>query len=53
MTTYNPNQDLVNINAYIIFGEILSILSHDIEWKRNSDPDQGTLLFYKFAKIER
>ena len=25
--------DLVNINVYIKFGEILSICSQDIEWK--------------------
>ena len=42
LTAYNPNQDFVNINAYILFGEILSILSHDSEWKRNSAPDQET-----------
>ena len=33
----NPNLDLVNMNAYIKFGEILSICSQDIEWKRNSE----------------
>ena len=27
----NPNVDLVNMNAYIKFGEILSICSQDIE----------------------
>ena len=27
MTGYNPNLDLVNINAFIKFGEILSIFS--------------------------
>ena len=35
------NLELVNIKAYIKFGEILSILSQDIERKRNSDPNQG------------
>ena len=30
----NPNVDLVNINAYIEFGEILSICSQDIEQKQ-------------------
>ena len=33
----NPNIDLVNINAYIQFGEILSICSQDIERKQNYD----------------
>ena len=43
MTANNPNLDLdlVNINAYIKFGEDLSICSQDIERKRNSDPYQG------------
>ena len=30
----NPNVDVVNMNAYIKFGEILSICSQDIEQKR-------------------
>ena len=33
----NPNVDLVNMNAYIKFDEILSICSQDIERKRNYD----------------
>ena len=33
----NPKLDPVNINAYIKFGEILTICSQDIERKRNSD----------------
>ena len=33
----NPHVDLVNINAYIKFGEILSIRSQDIERKQNYD----------------
>ena len=28
----NPNIDLVNMNAYMKFGEILSICSQDIKW---------------------
>ena len=32
---------LVNINAYINFGENLSICSQDIERKRNSSINQG------------
>ena len=42
MTGKNPtNLDLVNINAFIKFGQILSICSKDIEQKRNSDINQG------------
>ena len=33
----DPMLDLVNINAYIKFGEILSICSQDIELTRNYD----------------
>ena len=33
----NPNLDIVNINAYIKLGEILSNWSQDIEWKWNYD----------------
>ena len=36
-----PKLDFVNINAYIEFGEILSICSQDIEWKKNSGVNQG------------
>ena len=31
----NPDVDLVNMDAYMKFGEILSICSQDIEGKRN------------------
>ena len=31
----NPKLDLVNMNAYIKFGEILSIGPQNIEWKQN------------------
>ena len=41
MTGNNPNIDIVNINAYTKFGEILSFSSQDIELKRNSDINQG------------
>ena len=42
MTGKNPiDLDLVNINAFIKFGQILSICSKDIERKRNSDMNQG------------
>ena len=32
----HPKLSLVNVNAYIRFGEIMSICSQDIERKRNS-----------------
>ena len=35
MMCNNPNLDFVNINAYIEFGENLSVCSQDIEQKRN------------------
>ena len=35
MTGNSPNLDLININAYIKFGEILSIYFQDIERKQN------------------
>ena len=34
MTCNNPNVDLVNINAYIKFGEILSIYFQDIDVRK-------------------
>ena len=37
----NPNIDLVNINAYIKLGEILSSCYQDIERKRNYGVNQG------------
>ena len=48
----NPNLDLVNINEHTIFGQNLSICSQDIEQKRNSDINQGPLLYYKWSKHE-
>ena len=33
----NSNQDLVSINAYAKLGQIPSICSEDIEWKKNLD----------------
>ena len=36
ITGNNPNLDIVNINAYTIFGQILSICSQYIERKLNS-----------------
>ena len=41
-TGKNPiDTDLVNINAFIKVGQILSICSKDTERKRNSDMNQG------------
>ena len=37
----NTNLDLVNINVYTKIGKILSICPQDIEWKQNSDNNQG------------
>ena len=45
MTGNNPNLDLVNVNAYIKLGEILSIFSQDIDQrKQKSDVNQGPYL---------
>ena len=41
MTGNNPKLDLVNDDMHTKFGPILSIHSRDIEWKRNSDVNQG------------
>ena len=41
MMLNNPNVDLVNMIADIKFGDILSILSQDIERKRNFGVNQG------------
>ena len=41
MTGNSPNFDVVNINAYIKFGEILSICSQDIERKQNLTSIKG------------
>ena len=41
MMCNNSNLDLVNMNAYLKFGEILSIRSQNIEPKRNSGVNQG------------
>ena len=46
----NPTIDLVNMNAYIKFGEILSICSQDIERKQNFGVNQGPKHWYKCAK---
>ena len=40
-TGNNPKVDLDNIDAYIKFGEILSICSQDIEQKQNFGINKG------------
>ena len=37
----NPKLNLVNFNVHTNFGQILSIRFQDIEWKQNSDVNQG------------
>ena len=51
MMEYNPNLDLVNINAYIKCGKTLSHSSQDIEQKRKSDINQGPLLCKNLRKM--
>ena len=41
MTGFDPKLDLVNVDVHTNFGQILSIRSHDIEWKRKSDIIKG------------
>ena len=41
MTGNNPKLDLDNDDVHTKYGQILSICSQDIEWKRNSDVNQG------------
>ena len=41
MMCNNPNVDLVNMNAYINFGENLSFCSQDIEREQNFGVNQG------------
>ena len=53
MPDNNPNLNLLNMNAYIKFGEILLICPKYIEQKRNSDKNQGPYFCYKFAKNGR
>ena len=42
MSCDNPKVDIVNMDEYIKFGEILSISSQDIERKRNFGIIQGS-----------
>ena len=51
MTANDPNLDIARINAYMKFGEILSINSQDIERKRNSGANQGLSLWNKCEKL--
>ena len=37
----NPKQDLVNVDVHTKFGQILSIRTQDIEWKRSSGINEG------------
>ena len=37
----NTKLDLVNDDVHTKFGRILSICSQDIEWKQNSEVNQG------------
>ena len=46
----NPTLDLVNINAYIKFGEILSICAQDIKLKQNFGVNQWPKRWYKCEK---
>ena len=41
MTGNDPKLDLVNDDVHTKFGRILSIRCQDIEWKRNSEVNQG------------
>ena len=50
MMCNNLKIDLGNINAYIKFGEILSICSQDIEQKQSFGINQGPLRWYKCRK---
>ena len=43
MTCNYPKLDLVNMNAYIKFGENLSFFFYDIEWKQNFGVNQGQM----------
>ena len=53
MTGNNPNLDLVNINAYIKFGEILSICSQNFEQERNSDINQKAITQLQICNNDR
>ena len=50
MICNNPKVDIININAYIKFDEILSICSQDNQVKQSFGVNQGPKLWYKCAK---
>ena len=50
MAGENPKLDHVNVDVHTKFGQILSIRSRDIEWKRNSEVNIGPKLCQNFAK---
>ena len=52
LTRKNPNLDLVNIDAYLRFGQIPSIRSIDIERKRNSDKNHGSSRVITLLQID-
>ena len=49
MVHNNPNIELVVINVFTKYGQMLSVPSKDIERNRNSDINQGPKLCYRFA----
>ena len=51
MTCINPKLDLVNMNAYIKFGENQSICSRDIDRKQNFDVNKGPYSGTNFRKL--
>ena len=50
MTCKIPNLDLVNMNAFIKFGENLYICSQDIEQKQNFGINHRPYLWNKYEK---
>ena len=52
LTGNNPDLDPVNINVYAKLGQIPSICSKDIEWKRNFDNNLGPKWCGVFVKID-
>ena len=51
-TLNNPKLDVININAYVKFGQSPFIHSQDIEWKWNSDVIQGMLHCNELMKMD-
>ena len=49
----NSQVGVINGELWHRFGQILSILSQDIEWKLYSDVNQGPLLRLKIVKKNR